>query len=430
MITRSEGSAPGCRTGHEPTPSFYTRWECLNDWLASHAGFWRPAPFKTPSPQWEGRSPGLVRWLDALDPAALDYFDRHPAELASRIAHWVPGMADYPALTDLSAISPPEAAVARVTLDEVDATDMPGRKRAQAGAFAAAILPLNGPVLDWCCGKGHLTRTLARQCTAPVNGFEWDAALVEDGNRLAARFSDRLTIHCQDVMAPELRWPDVAHGVALHACGDLHRRLIAKGSDSQAPRISFSPCCYHRTVSDAYHPMATRVRSAVNALVLSREELRLAVQETVTAPARVRAQRVRVRQWRLGFDALQRALRGVDDYLPVPSHPSRLNHGDFEGFCQWAAAKKGLPLPDSLDWVHWRREGERRHRQVQRHELLRHLFRRPLELWLVLDYAVFLEEQGYEVRLGTFCERALTPRNLLVDAVRVSDTPRDPRSHP
>ncbi|MFC6683705.1 methyltransferase [Marinobacter koreensis] len=241
MITRSEGSAPGCRTGHEPTPSFYTRWECLNDWLASHAGFWRPAPFKTPSPQWEGRSPGLVRWLDALDPAALDYFDRHPAELASRIAHWVPGMADYPALTDLSAISPPEAAVARVTLDEVDATDMPGRKRAQAGAFAAAILPLNGPVLDWCCGKGHLTRTLARQCTAPVNGFEWDAALVEDGNRLAARFSDRLTIHCQDVMAPELRWPDVAHGVALHACGDLHRRLIAKGSDSQAPRISFSP---------------------------------------------------------------------------------------------------------------------------------------------------------------------------------------------
>ena len=54
-------------------------------------------------------------------------------------------------------------------------------------------------------------------------------------------------------------------------------------------------------------------------------------------------------------------------------------------------------------------------------ELVRHLFRRPLELWLVLDYAVFLEEQGYRVRLGTFCDRQLTPRNLMLDAVREGD---------
>jgi hypothetical protein len=71
-----------------------------------------------------------------------------------------------------------------------------------------------------------------------------------------------------------------------------------------------------------------------------------------------------------------------------------------------------------VDWPYWLAVGRRRFRQVRRHELLRHLFRRPLELWLVLDYAVFLEEQGYRVRLGTFCERTLTPRNLLLDARR------------
>ena len=58
-------------------------------------------------------------------------------------------------------------------------------------------------------------------------------------------------------------------------------------------------------------------------------------------------------------------------------------------------------------------------RLFRRSHRLRHLFRRPLELWMVLDYAVFLEEQGYRVRLGRFCARELTPRNLLVDAVRV-----------
>ena len=51
-------------------------------------------------------------------------------------------------------------------------------------------------------------------------------------------------------------------------------------------------------------------------------------------------------------------------------------------------------------------------------ELVRGLFRRPLELWLVLDRALFLSERGYEVQLGEFCDSHLTPRNLLLLAQR------------
>ena len=51
-------------------------------------------------------------------------------------------------------------------------------------------------------------------------------------------------------------------------------------------------------------------------------------------------------------------------------------------------------------------------------ELLRGLFRRPLELWLVLDRALYLEEQGFQVTLGTFCATQLSPRNLLLLAER------------
>jgi hypothetical protein len=106
-----------------------------------------------------------------------------------------------------------------------------------------------------------------------------------------------------------------------------------------------------------------------------------------------------------------------------------LNEG-FPAFCHWAAAKKQLELPDTVDFDFWLSFGERRLAEVRRHELVRHLFRRPLELWMVLDYAIFLEEQGYRVRLGQFCDRSLTPRNLLLDAVRVSGTPPVQHSHP
>jgi hypothetical protein len=50
--------------------------------------------------------------------------------------------------------------------------------------------------------------------------------------------------------------------------------------------------------------------------------------------------------------------------------------------------------------------------------LVRGLFRRPLELWLVLDRALYLEENGYAVQVGEFCDSQLTPRNLMVLAQR------------
>jgi hypothetical protein len=43
-------------------------------------------------------------------------------------------------------------------------------------------------------------------------------------------------------------------------------------------------------------------------------------------------------------------------------------------------------------------------------------FQPYLERWLLLDRAVFLQEQGYEVSLKAFCERELTPRNTLINA--------------
>ena len=48
--------------------------------------------------------------------------------------------------------------------------------------------------------------------------------------------------------------------------------------------------------------------------------------------------------------------------------------------------------------------------------IMRNAFRRPLEVWLALDLAVRLENDGYSVNLGRFCERRLTPRNLLISA--------------
>jgi len=388
----------------------------VNDWLLAHRTLWQPTPFTEPAPAWTRQWPELSDRLAGLSDEDCRVFESEPALLARELESLLPSLAKFPELTDVPVLA---GDADPCTLPGVRAHDMPGRKRLQSGAFAAAVRPLEAPIVDWCCGKGHLSRTLLPFCDHSIRGFEWDTSLVEDGNRLARKFGDSISLQCQDVMAEGLKLPSEAHGVALHACGDLHRRLLDRAASQRLPRVSIAPCCFHLSASKDYRPLSDIARHYQPGLAMTKADLKLAVEETVTAPARVRKQVKTFSRWRLGFDGLQRFLRGVDEYLPVPSHPASVGRGDFRQFCQWAAAKKQLTLDESVDYSAWEAHGLRRLAQVRRHELARHLFRRPLELWLVLDYAVFLEEQGYRVRLGTFCERSLTPRNLLIDAVLV-----------
>jgi hypothetical protein len=88
------------------------------------------------------------------------------------------------------------------------------------------------------------------------------------------------------------------------------------------------------------------------------------------------------------------------------------------GFARQMAQREGLAISSQTALAEFEQAGWRRQREVMRLSIVRHAFRRSLEVWLVLDLAIFLEGQGYDVQLGSFCARQLTPRNLLISAQR------------
>jgi hypothetical protein len=75
-----------------------------------------------------------------------------------------------------------------------------------------------------------------------------------------------------------------------------------------------------------------------------------------------------------------------------------------------------LCLPKSWDESTVLKEANARLRRSRKFGLLRRLFRRPIELWLVLDRALYLQENGYQTRMGSFCPRNVTPRNIAIIA--------------
>jgi hypothetical protein len=91
---------------------------------------------------------------------------------------------------------------------------------------------------------------------------------------------------------------------------------------------------------------------------------------------------------------------------------------DLSAFLALASEQHQLPEPEASQWPELVHRAEQALLQQRRLELVQHLFRRPLELWLVLDLLLSVQEAGYEVELLELCEAQLTPRNLLIRAVR------------
>ncbi|WHS60699.1 methyltransferase [Pseudomonas sp. G2-4] len=391
------------------------RFTALDTFLTAHQALWKPRPFTHLQLPWETAYPELAHWLRqrSLEDAENDHHQPWLIEDAP---------APFPELAtisrELSAIAELPARTLKAPVHRLN-VDVPGRKWQQIEAFASRLHFATEPThwLDWCAGKGHLGRRLLQDAQS-LTCLEYDPALVASGQQLSQRHHLPGTHLQQDVLAADAAQAiNPEHTpVALHACGDLHVRLMQLASATGCTQLAVAPCCYNRISTECYQPLSDAAKGS--ALQLSLDDLALPLTETVTAGARIRRQRDHSMAWRLGFDLLQRQIRECDEYLPTPSLPSAWLEKSFAQYCTDLAALKDLPTVGSPDWAALEAAGYQRLTEVRNLELVRGLFRRPLELWLVLDRALFLVQKGYDVRLGIFCETLLTPRNLMVLAER------------
>jgi hypothetical protein len=395
------------------------RFAALDTFLFEHQQLWRPTPFTQRRLDWETEHTELAQWLRSRTLEQAEAAHNQPQLLDApqpfqTIAQRAVLLSQTGKLAEhKQPVSNPRAA-----------PDVPGRKWQQLEAFSRCLQFHGKPGhwLDWCSGKGHLGRYLAQQNSAALTCIEYNPELVASGQQLSDK-QQMCASHIQlDVMHEQARLMLApAHTpVALHACGDLHVRLMQLASDAGCKQLAIAPCCYNRIQAMHYQPLSGAARQT--RLKLDRQDLRLLQCETVTAGQRIRRQRDQSMAWRLGFDLLQRELRGIDEYLPTPSLAATWLQRPYADYCAELARHKQLNLGLQYDWASLEIAGWQQLAKVRNLELLRDLFRRPLEMWLILDRALYLQEQGYRVRLGTFCDSRLTPRNLLLLAELPADS--------
>jgi hypothetical protein len=387
------------------------RFQQLSAVLQQYRSYWQVSPFRCAQLPWADAK--LQRRLDALDDQQLGDIDQSPALQQAHFSTFFPALFTLPTID--AAVREPLAPLPFWLENGIG-----GRKLQQINALCQQWPASPLPVLEWCAGKGHLGRILAHRFALTVTSIEWQQQLCDAGRALAQQYVLPQQFVCADVLTQSVEavLQSQQHVIALHACGQLHINMLQQAVQAGCQQVQLVPCCYHLVSSEYYEPMSA-VGAGYN-LQLARDDLKLVVQGQVTAGKRIEKLRSTEILWRLAYDELRADLTGNNEYRPLASVAKHWFSADFPAFACWAAATHQLVLPAETDWAAYLRRAKRRAAMVQRIELVRHLFRRPLELWLVLDKALYLQQHGYQCSITQLCDYQITPRNLLLQATKTA----------
>ena len=360
--------------------------------------------------------PALQAKVAALSLTEIELIDSCPAAQARFFRPYFPQVFAFPWLLSTRRDATPTKLPFWLT------NGIGGRKLTQVRHFLACLPQLEGRVLEWCAGKGHLGRLLLAASpqarVVEVTSVEWQQPLCDAGDKLANAHQLRQSFRQMNVLSPagQAALAEHDHALALHACGDLHLSLLRGARDADLHSLYVAPCCYHLIAATEYQPLA--VRASQSALSLTRDELKLAVQGQVTAGERVANLRRAEGTWRLAYQVLRERYAGADSYRPLSSVAKHWFSGSFDAFVGWACEQHGWQLAADADLTAALVEADLRYLKVKQLDLVRHVFRRPLELWLLLDRALYMQEQGYRVTLEAFCDYQTTPRNVQLHALK------------
>lgn len=361
---------------------------------------------------------GWGEFLASLDDAAVDAWEIGGSDVAwpadaprslSAFGQSVRAVCDVPSL--------PDAAVGEgATTPRRHETP---RKQAQIDAFTRVVLPIaRGArrVVDVGSGHGHLTREIAERIAMPVVGLERDVALAARARGLVS--DGAVAFATTDVIRDGLALEDGDCAIGLHACGELGDAIVVSAARRGAS-VALVGCCLQKRSAPSRAPLCDSPEFE-GKLDLPRGILGLSnlTPRDVGVEA-TRAENLAARERRL---ALHRLLSQRDPSLSRGAEIDGLNRRaaqrDLPSLVARAFTLRSQRVPprtaidEAAAWAH------EEHARERRASIPRSLLARALEVFVLLDRALYLEQRGFDVRVGVLFPTEVSARNLALVATR------------
>ncbi len=293
------------------------------------------------------------------------------------------------------------------------------RKRAQVGALAALTPPLLknvSRVVEVGAGHGHLAREVAHQIDRPIIALDRDAAISAKAKTLCN--DAHLSFREVDVLRDGLALMEGDCALGLHTCGELGD-VLAVGVAERAQSLLLVGCCLQKLRADVRLPL-NGSREQSRGVTFTKTLLGLSNftprEQGVEA---TRSENVAARERRLALHALLSATAGPLRFgAEMDGLNRRAAHGELRAMVTRAFASRGLPSPSEPAILDAERAAKALHDRIRRLSLPRILLGRVLEVFVVVDRALYLENAGFDVTIGTAFPKEISARNLAILARR------------
>jgi SAM-dependent methyltransferase len=299
------------------------------------------------------------------------------------------------------------------------------RKREQLAALLGAVAPMAARaarIVDVGAGEGHFTRLAAELFDREALGIERNTVRVASATARAESRANEIDsvgnvarFVALDACREPLGFASDDLAVGLHACGEVGDRLITAAAEAGC-EVALVSCCLQKIAGPTRAPLSR----AAAGLTLRKDTLGLTnlTAQPVGIEASIDAT-IEARQVRFALLRLLRA-RGV---VLAPGEEMRgINrrraHRGLRDVAERALAQRGLPCPTDAEVAHHEGESRRLYGVVRRLALPRSMLARLVEIAVVLDRAAALAESGARITVATFVQRAVTPRNIVILAIR------------
>ncbi len=201
--------------------------------------------------------------------------------------------------------------------------------------------------------------------------------------------------------------------LGLHSCGSLSTSLIKYSIKNKIKNIINFSCCYHKLTNQYNISMLSKAHG----LLLTNNALHLAGRSSAVVDEGIIKSRYQFKRFRYSLHYF------LHDRFQTPFAPlGNARKSDYTGrFCDYA---KKFYLGDELNFINDDElmdfyESPRTKFKVHQNYLadtIRLFLGRAIELYIILDRAIFLQENGYQVQVVQAFRRDLSPRNIMIKA--------------
>jgi mRNA-degrading endonuclease HigB of HigAB toxin-antitoxin module len=277
-------------------------------------------------------------------------------------------------------------------------------------------------LLDFGGGSGQSAMALLSDNESDAISVDLDEAVqaagVEKIVNYLPQFKDRIQFKKVLVKSPSDLTPFTQKDglvLGLHACGDLSSTIIQSFLEGESNTLINFGCCYHKG-----HQYNQSKLAQANPIEFSFHALNLAAKSYKWAdPERIK-RRHAVKKFRYALEMF--VFDKTGEKLTSTGNAHYKNYyGKFSDYALKYLPPHITPSENELDAYFQLQETQDKLAYYINTESLRILFGRLIEIYLVLDRALYLMQNNIEVELLEVFDRKLSPRNIAL--IGIKDSP-------